>query len=181
MLTLKRLLPFLFLLALFGLLTRELFYSNRNNMPSPLVGDLVPSFNLPNIIDSDSFTPNDLPKRVSLINVWATWCSACSMEHSMLLKITREYHVPVFGIAYKDNVGDVRNWLSNKGNPYTKVGDDSHGNAAIDFGVFGTPETFLISPQGKIIYRHIGAIDQHAWEEEFLPLIKQYGQFGLRT
>ncbi|TAK72088.1 MAG: DsbE family thiol:disulfide interchange protein [Gammaproteobacteria bacterium] len=172
---LKTTLPFIILIALSLLLWRELFSSTPNELPSALIGEPVPSFQLPTITPPNkTLTPQALLGHVSLLNVWATWCSACEVEHPMLMKITQQYHIPIYGIAYKDNADDVKNWLENSGNPYVMVGDDQNGDAAIDLGVYGTPETFVVNAQGKIVYRHIGAIDQKTWDNVLYPIIQQY-------
>jgi cytochrome c biogenesis protein CcmG/thiol:disulfide interchange protein DsbE len=167
-------LPFIILFALFGLLWRELFYSRPNELPSTLIGETVPPFRLPNLFLPDSsFTQNELRGRVSLLNVWASWCYACNLEAAMLMKIKNEYHVPIYGIDYKDAEGDARTWLQKHGNPYVVTGKDVNGDVAIDLGVYGTPETFVINSNGKIVYRHVGAVDQKTWDEVLYPLVKR--------
>jgi cytochrome c biogenesis protein CcmG/thiol:disulfide interchange protein DsbE len=167
--------PFLILFALCGLLWRELFYSSPGELPSALIGENVPAFSLPNLFDPmKSFTPSDFKGRVALVNVWATWCYACSLEQPLLMQIKEKYNVPIYSIDYKDNPKDAKEWLEKNGNPYVMTGSDLHGDTAIDFGVYGTPETFVISPQGKIIYRYVGAINEKDWNEILYPLIKKY-------
>lgn len=175
MTVLKRIVPFVILFGLLALLYRELFYSSQTALPSTLVGEIVPDFNLPEINAYSRFSKHDLPHRVLLLNVWATWCYACSLEHPMLMKIQQQYHVPIYSFVYKDDPETVRTWLNKKGNPYVRIGNDSNGDAAIDFGVYGTPETFVVNPEGKIVYRFVGAIDQKAWDEVLYPIIRQYG------
>lgn len=168
--------PFITLFALLALLAWELYFSKPDNlMPSALIGEDVPLFNLPNVFPSQpALTNKAFAGRVVLLNVWATWCYACSIEHEMLMKIKNQYHVPIFSIDYKDNSYEAIRWLQENGNPYLLTGDDRKGHVAIDFGVYGTPETFVISPQGKIVYRHIGVIDQKVWDEILYPLVKKY-------
>lgn len=174
--TIKWLVPVLIIFILVGLLWRELFYAKPNEIPSPLIGVNVPQFQLPDLIQSQSvFSHNDLKGRVVLLNVWATWCYACGLEHEMLMKINREYHIPIYSIDYKDDPDAAKKLLAANGNPYEMTGNDISGNVAIDFGVYGTPETFVISPQGKIIYRHVGSINQQTWDEVLYPMIKRYG------
>lgn len=172
---LRILIPTLILLSLLGLLWYELFHAKPSELPSALIGEKVPSFQLENILNTQSpFTQQDLKGHVILLNVWATWCYACQLETDMLMKIKNTYHVPIFAIDYKDEKADAQAWLQKYGNPYVKIGDDKHGDVAIDFGVYGTPETFVISPQGEIVYRHIGVIDQQVWDEVLYPLVKKY-------
>lgn len=171
----KKILPFLILFALLGILAKELFYAKPNELPSALLGEDIPLFQLPNLFPSQKVvSPKEWAGHVALLNIWATWCYACGIEHDMLITISEKYHIPIYGIAYKDDAKEAIDWLVKKGNPYVMVGDDKQGDVAIDLGVYGTPETFVISPQGKIVYRHIGAIDQKAWDEILYPLIKQY-------
>jgi cytochrome c biogenesis protein CcmG/thiol:disulfide interchange protein DsbE len=166
--------PFITLFALFALLAWELFFSNANELPSALIGEDVPAFHLSNLFPlQPAFNNKALYGRTVLVNVWATWCYACENEHEMLMKIKNVYHVPIYGIVYKDNAQDAIRWLAEKGNPYELIGDDKNGVVAIDFGVYGTPETFVINPQGKIIYRHVGVINQKIWDEVLYPLIKK--------
>lgn len=171
----KLFIPFIILFALVGLLWRGLFYVKKNEIPSALIGQTLPDFQLPNILEQRKlFTPKDLVGRASLLNIWASWCYACSVEHPMLMRIKKIYHVPIYGIIYKDNVRDVKSVLRLHGNPFTVIGNDSTGDVAIDLGVYGTPETYVINPQGKIIYRHIGVIDQQTWDNVLYPMIKQF-------
>jgi len=169
--------PFLIIIALLALLAYELFYKNINELPSTLIGETLPEFQLPAVIRSqNNLSSKQFVGQVSLLNVWATWCYACTEEHAMLMKISKDYHVPIYGIDYKDKHDDALLWLNNKGNPYQLIGDDKKGDVAIDLGVYGTPETFIINRQGKIVYRHIGAITQDHWDQILYPLIKKYEQ-----
>lgn len=172
----KNLAPFIILFALLGILWRELFYAKPSELPSALIGEAVPNFQLTNLFQPQKiFTPKDFVGQVALLNVWATWCYACSLEQPMLMKIKNQYQIKIYGIDYKDDVEDAKKWLQKYGNPFVITGNDKHGDVAIDLGVYGTPETFVISPQGNIIYRHIGAIDQKNWDEVIYPLIQKYG------
>lgn len=173
---LKFIAPFFILFLLLALFWYELFYSHKNTLPSALVGQNIPAFSLPTLTPPQQFVPDEVKGRVVLINVFASWCNACHVEADMLMKINQEYHIPIYGIAYKDKAEDVRNWLRKYGNPFVQIGLDATGNTAIDFGVYGTPETFVINQQGKIVYRHVGAIDQAAWDNVLYPLIQRYQQ-----
>lgn len=174
--SLKQIIPFFILFTLTGLLAYEMFYAKPNELPSALVGENVPTFSLPNLYDNaPPLTQKALRGHVTLLNVWATWCDTCSVEHPMLMKIKNEYHVPIYSLVYKDDTRNAIQWLNDNGNPYTLSGNDAKGDVAIDFGVYGTPETFVISPTGKIVYRHIGAIDQQSWDETLYPIIKKLG------
>ena len=167
--------PFILLFMLFGILGYELFYSKPHELPSTLIGEKVPSFTLP-ILNNPNITFNEknLTGRVSLLTVWSSWCYACTVEAPMLMKIKNEYHVDIYSIDYKDEPNAANEWLKQHGNPFILTGSDRNGDVAIDFGVYGTPETFVINPQGEIVYRHIGVIDQQAWDEVIYPIVKRY-------
>lgn len=173
----KIVIPFLILFVLCLMLWREMIYSRPNELPSVLIGEDVPAFSLP-VLDNplQNFTPANFRGQFALVNVWATWCYACSVEHDFLMKLKDQYHVPIYSINYKDNPQAAKEWLNKHGNPYVMTGTDLDGNTAIDFGVYGTPETFVISPQGKIIYRQVGVLDQKAWDQNIYPLMQKYGK-----
>lgn len=175
----QKIIPFFILFILLLLLGWELFYSKPHELPSALIGEDVPHFTLPNLFASQpAFTQHQLEGQVSLLNVWATWCEACNLEHNMLMKIKNDYHIPIYGIIYKDKSEEAISWLTQNGNPYTQIGNDHKGDVAIDFGVYGTPETFVINAKGKIIYRHIGLLDQKTWDDVLYPLIKKAGRIN---
>lgn len=171
---LKLILPFVILFALLALLARELFFSTPLEMPSTLIGQPLPSFQLPTIAAKTStLSEKVFRKHVTLFNVWATWCPACLSEAPMLMKIKNQYHVPIYSIVYKDDKAAVTQWLQANGNPYIAIGDDQQGDVAIDLGVYGTPETFVINQDGRIVYRHVGPITQTAWDNVLYPLIQK--------
>ncbi len=172
----KKIIPFVILFALCFLLYRELYYSHPDELPSTLIGQRVPEFTLYDLTRPQvKFTQKNLGNgHVTLLNVWATWCYVCAQEHGMLMKIKNEYGIPIYSIDYKDNTDAAKKWLAQQGNPFVLTGNDFSGDAAIDLGVYGTPETFVISKDGKIIFRHIGAITQQSWDNVLYPLIKKW-------
>lgn len=171
----KKFIPFLILFGLCIILYKELYYSHPEELPSTLIGHPVPSFSLADLNNPQiQFTQKNLiSNKVKLLNIWATWCDVCTYEHPMLMKIANQYHIPIYGILYKDNSVSAKQWLDNQGNPFVLTGNDSTGDVGIDLGVYGTPETFVINNEGKIVYRHIGAITQENWDTVLYPLIKQ--------
>jgi len=173
---LKKSLPFIFLLILFSLFLSQLFFNkSTHELPSPLIGEPLPNFSLPPLQTGQSaLTSQVMIGQVSLLNVFATWCAACQFEHAMLMHIKDNYHIPIYAINYKDDPSAARKWLQDQGNPYRLVGIDQRGDLAIDLGVYGTPETFIISREGRIVYRHVGAINQQNWDQVLYPLIKRY-------
>lgn len=174
--TVKRIFPFVILFSLLGMLWYELFHAKPSEIPSALIGESVPAFMLPALNTKSSFTDKQLQGQTILLNVWATWCAACALEHPMLMKIKAKYHVPLYSLLYKDDRVKASQWLVTQGNPYELSGDDSKGDTAIDLGVYGTPETFVISPSGKIVYRHVGIIDQATWDKTLWPLIQRLNE-----
>jgi len=141
-------------------------------VPSPLVGKPAPEFSLPRLDDpAMAFSRQDLLGKTSLVNVWGTWCAGCREEHDTLLTLARDSGLPIYGINWKDEPELARQWLARLGNPYTAVGVDAAGDAAIDWGVYGAPETFLIGPDGTVLYKHIAPLTLEVWRAEFLPRI----------
>jgi len=115
----------------------------------------------------------DLKGEVSLVNVFASWCVACRQEHALLVRVRRDGIVPVHGLNYKDRPEDAARWLDEMGDPYTRTGADTDGRVAIDWGVYGVPETFVIDRDGRIAYKHIGPISPAVWNQTLLPLIRK--------
>lgn len=146
-------------------------------VPSPLIGKPIPDFSLPPVRGrSLGLATADLKGEVSLVNVFASWCVACREEHPLLMQINRDAAVPVHGLNYKDQPAAAARWLDERGDPYTRTGADLDGRIAIDWGVYGVPETFVIDRQGRIAYKHIGAITSVAWTQTLLPLIRRLQQ-----
>lgn len=141
-------------------------------LPSVQIGKALPAFRLPLLGTNQWFTPELLQGRVVLLNVWASWCTACIEEHAFLLKLAQT-GFPIVGLNYKDDTQNAQNWLHTWGNPYQLIAEDKAGKLAIDLGVYGTPETFLIDKKGFIRYRHVGIVDEDVWQKEFLPCIEK--------
>jgi cytochrome c biogenesis protein CcmG/thiol:disulfide interchange protein DsbE len=143
-------------------------------VPSPLIGKTAPAFELPSLSDPDRQVTNaDLRGQVSLLNVWATWCVGCRQEHETLNRIASLGTVPIYGLNWKDDRALALDWLEKLGNPYVATGFDGDGRAAIDWGVYGAPETFLIDANGVVLYRHISPLTMETWETEFVPRIRK--------
>jgi len=156
------------LLAIF--LWRGLHLDPRK-LPSTLINKPVPEFKLADLnLSGHFFTKQQLQGEVSLVNVWATWCAACQQEHPILLDIASTNQVKLYAIDYKDDWQAAKTWLATYGNPYQAVGFDKDGRIAIDWGVYGTPETFLIDKQGTIRYKHIGPLTKQVWTDILLPM-----------
>ncbi len=143
------------------------------DVPSPLIGKAVPVFSIVTVEDPlKNFTHKELVGEVSLVNIWASWCVSCRAEHKLLNDMAKQ-GVKIYGINYKDELPDARRWLSLYGNPYVKSAHDITGRAGIDWGVYGTPETFVIDKKGLIRYKHTGPIYQDDITDKILPLIAQ--------
>jgi cytochrome c biogenesis protein CcmG/thiol:disulfide interchange protein DsbE len=112
-----------------------------------------------------------LKGEVSLVNVFASWCVACREEHPVLMNLRREGFVPIHGLNYKDRPEDAARWLDTLGDPYTRTGADLDGRVAIDWGVYGVPETFVVDRDGRIAYKHIGPVTPDVLEKKLRPLI----------
>ncbi|HVB78750.1 MAG TPA: DsbE family thiol:disulfide interchange protein [Candidatus Binataceae bacterium] len=141
-------------------------------VPSPLIGKPVPQFKLPPVKGRTlGLSSGDLIGHVSLVNVFASWCTACREEHPLLMQLAREHVVPIYGLNYKDRPEDAARWLDDFGDPYARTGADLDGRVAIDWGVYGVPETFFIDREGRIAYKRIGSVTPEFIDTTLLPLI----------
>lgn len=146
---------------------------NPKDVPSALIGRVVPDFSLPPVAGrSLGLSSDDLKGEVTLVNVFASWCAECRREHPLLMRLQQNGVVPVHGLNYKDKPDDARRWLDSLGDPYTRTGADLDGRVAIDLGVYGVPETFVIDRAGRIAHKHIGAMSPRALGESILPLVE---------
>jgi cytochrome c biogenesis protein CcmG/thiol:disulfide interchange protein DsbE len=146
-------------------------------IPSVLIGEPVPSFDLPPVQGrSLGLASSDLEGEVSLVNVFASWCTACRAEHPLFMRLEAAGTVPIHGLNYKDRPRDAEEWLEELGDPYTRTGADRDGRVGIDWGVYGVPETFVIGKDGRIAYKHIGAVTPKDLEQTILPLIERLRQ-----
>ncbi|HEX4928839.1 MAG TPA: DsbE family thiol:disulfide interchange protein [Burkholderiales bacterium] len=150
---------------------------NPREIPSPLIGKPVPVFELPPVRGRTlGLASADLKGEVSIVNVFASWCVACREEHPVFMQMQRERLVPIHGLNYKDQPADAQKWLDDLGDPYTRTGADIDGRVAIDWGVYGVPETFVIDRDGRIAYKHIGAVTPRLLQETLRPLIAKLRQ-----
>ena len=145
-------------------------------LPSALIDRPVPDFALPGLYDeANGLARKDLGGQARLVNFFASWCAPCREEHRQLLALAHHPGVTVDGIAYKDKPEESRRFLETLGNPYSRIGVDRDGTTAIDFGVYGVPETYLVDSAGHIRYRHVGPLTAEDIEQKILPLIGQIG------
>lgn len=168
-----RLLPLLVLVPILATLGIGLRNDPRK-MPSTLIDKPMPAFDLPALSPGESGLKSaDLAGGIKLVNVFASWCGGCRVEHPTLLRLKAEGAIPLYGINWKDKPGDGLKWLNANKSPYLKVGDDASGRLGIDLGVTGVPETFVVDRTGRIRYRHAGPVTDEVWSETFAPLIAE--------
>ena len=145
-----------------------------SQLPSTMIDKPVPEFVLPPIALTDINTlglkTSDLLGKVSLVNIWASWCLPCRIEHPVLMALAKE-GVTIYGINYRDKPYDALNFLKTLGNPYKRIGADSNGRVAIEWGVYGYPETFVVDATGQIRYRHVGPINSGQLDAVIRPLL----------
>jgi cytochrome c biogenesis protein CcmG/thiol:disulfide interchange protein DsbE len=149
---------------------------DKQTLPSPLIGKPAPQWQLPSVQDPDKMISSaDFAGKPYVLNVWATWCVECRHEHDALRAIAQRGEAPIVGLDWKDDREQAQRWLQQLGNPYVATAFDAEGRVAIDWGVYGAPETFLIDAQGTVIFKHISVMTMEVWERDFLPLIKASG------
>jgi len=147
---------------------------NPKEVPSPFIGKPAPMFALPQVADANkTLSSNDLKGQVSLVNVWASWCTSCREEHPVLLQLAKQNIVPIYGLNYKDERDNALAWLQRFGDPYTASAFDPEGKTGIDWGVYGVPETFVVDRDGIIRHKQTGPITPEILEKKLLPLIRQ--------
>jgi cytochrome c biogenesis protein CcmG/thiol:disulfide interchange protein DsbE len=145
-----------------------------SELPSALIGEPVPAFELPPVKGRTlGLASADLQGEVSLVNVFASWCTACRDEHPLLMRLKAEGVVPLHGLNYKDRPDDAAEWLDELGDPYTRTGADLDGRVAIDWGVYGVPETFVVDRRGRVVHKHIGPVTREALDGTILPLVER--------
>jgi len=165
--------PVIILLVLGGFFLRGLGL-NPTYIESPLIGKPAPEFSLPDLIDpSANVSTSDLVGQFTLLNVWGTWCPECRNEHDFLLSLARS-GMPIYGLNWKDERDKALEWLEVLGDPYVASAADVIGDVAIDFGVYGAPETFLIGPDLTVLQKHISPLTPEVWETRFVPLIEEH-------
>lgn len=174
-------LPFILFAGLASLFWYALQTGDPSRLPSALIGRTVPDFALAPIegLNADdgtamaSFDAADLATgKATIVNVFASWCVPCLQEHPILMELAKDKDVRLYGINYKDEPASARRFLGHYGNPYARAGADRSGRTAIDFGVYGVPETYVISGDGKIAYRHVGPLTTEAITTKILPLLR---------
>lgn len=142
-------------------------------IPSMLIDGPAPAFSLPPIAGHErGLSSEDLIGQVSIVNIFGSWCATCAIEHPVLMEIAKEGIAPIYGLDWKDEPGAGAAWLNQRGNPYAAIGDDADGRVAIDFGVTGAPETFIIDAEGRVRHKHVGEITRDHWARVLRPMIE---------
>lgn len=177
-----RFLPLILFMMLAGLFLLRLFAGDAARIPSALIGKPAPTFELAALSGLDAtpgLSTNDLRAgHVSLVNIFASWCAPCRQEHPVLMSLAQDetlktLGVEIYGLSYKDETGNARDFLKAEGNPFARVGVDPAGRTAIDFGVYGVPETFVVTGDGTIAYKFIGPLTQAAAATILIPEIRK--------
>jgi cytochrome c biogenesis protein CcmG/thiol:disulfide interchange protein DsbE len=177
-------LPALVFLGLAALFYVRLGAGDPSTIPSALIGRPAPTFALPALPGLEGHGGGTVPGlatadltdgKPSIVNVFASWCAPCREEHPILLKLAQTPGVRLVGIDYKDDTGNARRFLNALGNPYERVGVDASGRSAIDWGVYGVPETFVVDGQGRIVLKHVGPLTEQAIQADLLPALKNAG------
>jgi cytochrome c biogenesis protein CcmG/thiol:disulfide interchange protein DsbE len=167
-------------LGLFIVLVAFLLIGLRRDpheVPSPLINKPAPAFRLPQLqVPARTFSAQEMRGKVWVLNVWATWCVACREEHPLLVEYSRTGAVPIYGLDYKDDRTAALQLLEEEGNPYVLTVSDTDGRVAIDYGVYGAPESYLIDRDGVIRFKQIGPITEDVWQTKILPLARQLNQ-----
>jgi len=169
----RRLIRFMIPLAIFAVIAAVLGVGIIHSrsvgvIQSPLIGKHAPAWSLP-VLDQAgrTFGSKDLAGKWYVLNFWGSWCFACKDEHQELLALRQSSSVPIIGVDWRDDDGDARSFLGTLGNPYAAVATDHDGHVVIDWGVYGAPESFLVNPQGVVVFKQIGPITPEIWNKEF--------------
>ncbi|ASV85448.1 disulfide interchange protein CycY [Ochrobactrum quorumnocens] len=173
------LLPLLIFVGLAAIFAVQLLSGKDNTtIPSALIGKPAPQTSLPpveGLVRDGAPVPGlnseDFIGKLTLVNVWGSWCVPCRQEHPLLMEIAKDERIRVVGLNYKDQPENARRFLGDLGNPFAAVGADRAGRSAIEWGVYGVPETFLVGPDGKIIYKHVGPFTPESVKNDLMPVV----------
>ena len=180
--TLRSALPALVAIALIALFYRGLQLGDPGAIESPFLGKPAPELDMADLVEpATRIAGRDLAGQPYVLNVWGTWCPECYREHDVLLQIAAQNIVPVIGLNWRDERDKAMAYLARAGNPFARVGSDPDGRNAIDWGVYGAPETFLISAEGIVLHKHIGALTWEAWQRDFLSRLPAGASAGIRA
>ncbi len=157
---------------LFAVVLRVGLTMDPSKLPSPFINKAAPTFDLPSLAHPEQRVGSaSYAGQMVLVNIWATWCVGCRQEHEFLNELQRRGIIPIYGINWRDNRADALRWLSELGDPYVDSGFDRDARVGIDWGAYGAPETFLVSADGIVLYKHLGPLNSFIWDTVFNPLI----------
>ena len=161
--------PLVAVVVLIAFLVMGLLHGDPRALPSPFIGKPAPRFELPTLKNPDATIGSEnMDGDFALVNVWATWCVMCRAEHPFLMQLAATKAIPIYGINWRDSRPEAIRWLDQLGDPYIASAFDADGRVGIDWGVYGAPETFLVDPEGTVIYKHLGPLDAEVWQREFV-------------
>jgi len=166
-------LPFVVFIVLAGFLYKGLSLDPRA-IPSPFVGKTAPAIQAPVLVgtgNGESFNSDSMLGKVWVLNVWASWCRECTIEHPLFVQLANSHNVPIVGLNYKDKATDANQWLRRFGDPYSNIVADPTGTVGTDWGVYAVPETFVIDKNGLVQHKVIGAISPESMQETIIPMI----------
>lgn len=174
-------LPLIVFGALVAVFVSQLLSGKDNSViPSALIGKQAPTLNLPPLEGAiragqpiPALTSSAVKGKLTLVNVWASWCVPCRQEHPIIMNLAQDPRINIVGINYKDRNDNALAFLGELGNPFRAIGIDPKGAAAIDWGVYGIPESFLVSPEGVVLYKHVGPLSEDAVKDRLLPKIEE--------
>ncbi|MBF0332041.1 MAG: DsbE family thiol:disulfide interchange protein [Alphaproteobacteria bacterium] len=146
---------------------------NPREVPSPLIDKPAPALTLPLLKGDGQFTLAELKGRVTLINFFASWCVPCLSEHPLLMEMSKKGTLDIVGVAYKDKPEASLAWLARHGDPYRRIAADNDGRTAIDWGVYGVPESYLVDGEGRIRFKQVGPLTREVLEKTVLPMVKE--------
>ena len=168
--------PLVVVIGLLVFLVMGLRHGDPRALPSPFIGKSAPRFELPTLKNPEvTIGSEDIDGNYAIVNVWATWCVMCRVEHPFLLELAARNEIPIYGINWRDSRPDAIRWLDELGDPYIASAYDADGRVGIDWGVYGAPETFLVDPQGTVLYKHLGPLDEAIWQREFVARMTPAG------
>jgi len=167
-------LPVIGLVSVATFLLLHPIYRHWTSLPASASVKSIPEFSLASVTAGErGLSDKDLAGITSIVNVWASWCSECRIEHPVFMDLARRNLVNVYGLNFRDAPEQARAWLQKNGNPYTRIGADQDGRVASEWGIYGVPETLLIDGNGRVLHRHSGALTAGKLDEHFLPLIQK--------
>ena len=166
--------PLVIVVGLIVFLVMGLRHGDPRALPSPFIGKPAPEFELPTLKNPEVMIgTNNFAGEYTLVNVWATWCVMCRAEHGFLMDLAASKSIPIYGLNWRDSRPDAIRWLGELGDPYIASAYDPQNRVGMDWGVYGAPETFLLDPEGTVVYKHLGPLDPAIWEREFLSRMQE--------